>query len=316
MVSRLFACKVPHALSRGIILAVILSTLASTSLTSTAMAARKTIGVIMTGDIPFYMKIHETFVNRINAAMDVKYIIQSPAPEQISWNNAARKLAVLGVNIIVAYGAPATMAATKETSTIPIVFAGVYNPNLLSVRGHNATGVTSWISMEEAVTSLKRIRDFSTLAVIFNRREKETIQQAKEIKKLEGTHGFSVQLHDAGQRGFASYITDANAILITTTCAGMCGLEDITTVARRLRVPTMSTLSESRKVVYTLSPDPVEQGEKLAETTLKILGGASPSSIPLEYCTRILRIVDLEEAALIGVAIPTDLLDSATYIYK
>jgi len=39
--------------------------------------------------------------------------------------NAARKLSVAEVNVLVTYGAPATLAAIRETKSILIIFAGV-----------------------------------------------------------------------------------------------------------------------------------------------------------------------------------------------
>ena len=126
---------------------------------SQGMAAQKTVGVIMTGDIPYYKQIHQVFTNRMKGQADIKYVVQSPAPEPMSWTNAARKLVVIGSDIIVAYGAPATLTAMKETSSIPIIFAGVYDPDAMRISGKNATGISSKIPMDKVLGDLKLIKD-------------------------------------------------------------------------------------------------------------------------------------------------------------
>jgi putative ABC transport system substrate-binding protein len=61
----------------------------------------------------------------------------------------AMELARLRVDVIFVYGTPASLAAKKSTSTIPIVFAGVNDPltiglvGSLKQHGANVTGVTT-----------------------------------------------------------------------------------------------------------------------------------------------------------------------------
>ena len=65
----------------------------------------------------------------------------------MSWTNSARKLVAVGSDVIVCYGAPATLAVMSETSDIPIVFAGVYDPQAIGITGKNITGVSSKVSV-------------------------------------------------------------------------------------------------------------------------------------------------------------------------
>ena len=64
--------------------------------------AEKRIGVIMTGDIPYYVAMHETFVTelnrRIGGSEKIEIILQRPFPNPISWSNAARKLIAFNVD--------------------------------------------------------------------------------------------------------------------------------------------------------------------------------------------------------------------------
>ena len=281
-----------------------------------AMAAPKTIGVIMTGDIPYYKNIHMAFTSAMKQQGDFKYVVQSPAPEPMSWTNAARKLVVLGADIIVAYGAPATLTAMKETSEVPIVFAGVYDPDAMRIAGKNATGISSQVNMEDILKDLKKLRDFKSLGVVFNKAEKDTILQVKELKALEGRMGFQMILYNSGVKGYASEIGGIDALLMTTSCSGMCGVNDVLSVTRKLKVPTAASLSGGKGIIYTLSADPDEQGSELADTASKVLGGAAPSSIPFKKATRFQKIVDLNEAAVIGLTVPASITGTATEVVK
>ena len=106
-----------------------------------AFAAGKTIGVILTGSIPYYKEVHKSFMETMASEgfgpARVEIVVQAPNPEAMSWTNSARKLVAIGSDIIVSYGAPATLAVMHETSDIPIVFAGVYDPLSTGITGKN-----------------------------------------------------------------------------------------------------------------------------------------------------------------------------------
>jgi putative tryptophan/tyrosine transport system substrate-binding protein len=105
--------------------------------TAPAMAVDKTVGVVMFGNIGYYQEMHKAFVAALAAEefdhRKVDMPLQKPSPDPLSWTNAARKLSVAEVNALVTYGASATLAAISETKGIPIIFAGVYDPNTVGV---------------------------------------------------------------------------------------------------------------------------------------------------------------------------------------
>ena len=94
-------------MKRHIILIAIITALLSVAVVQ-AYAAEKTIGVIMTGDIPYYKAIHKAFLAGLSehgfGPGKVNVVLQTPAPEAMSWTNAARKLIAIDADVIVAYG--------------------------------------------------------------------------------------------------------------------------------------------------------------------------------------------------------------------
>ncbi len=288
--------------------------------TSSATAAEKTIGVIMTGNIPYYKDMHKAFTEGLAAegVGKVEIVLQTPTPETMSWANAARKLISVGADIIVTYGAPATLTVMGETSEIPIVFAGVYDPQALGMMGKNATGVSSKVPVASLVKNLKGITNFTTLGVVFSESEKDTVLQANDVKQLEASFGFKSSRFSVKKADDIAKIANVDALFLTTGCAAMHCVTNIIGVARKAKIPTGTTIGggESSGIILTLSANPQEQGKEAAKIAAKVIKGAKPSSIPVEPPKKIDLIVNLKEATDMGLKVPFDLLTTATRVIK
>ena len=133
-------------MQRIIITAIRLILLAAVFLFSGQVSLHaKTVGIVMTGDIPFYHAIHKELLKEMSSYFDeknIEVVTQTPLPNPMAWTNAARKLKALGSEVIVAYGLPATLATMKEAGGIPVIYAGVYSPETMNVGGKRATGIS------------------------------------------------------------------------------------------------------------------------------------------------------------------------------
>lgn len=287
-----------------------------------AEAAQKTLGIIMTGNIPYYKDVHKSFSETLAAEGfgpgSIETIVQTPSPEPMSWTNAARKLVTIGSSIIVSYGAPATIFAMSETSDIPIVFAGVYDPHAVGVTGKNATGISSKVPLASIIKNLKSITNFSTLGVVYNDSEKDTVVQANDVRQLEAGYGFKSTRFNIKKASDSPKIANVDALLLTAGCAAMHCVSNITGIARKAKVPTAATIAggEMSGIILTIAADPHEQGREAAKIVAKILRGAKPSSIPIEQPKKIDVIINLREATAMGLKVPFDLLTSATKVIK
>lgn len=276
------------------------------------------IGVIMSSDVPYYRDIHKAFTEEL-ALKGVKagIVIQIPAPETMAWINAARKFAALETDVIVTYGAPATQAALSETSKIPVVFAGVYNYKDLGA-SKRVTGITSKVSVAALLKNLKGISNFSTLGIIYNNAEKNTISEANEVERLGGQLSFrAVKFNVRGPSDILT-IRGVDAIFITTCNRAMIYMDEIVKVARQHKIPTATIIGEAEnsRILLTLSADPKEQGKELADMLSEITGGKSPSAIPVKAPKKIQLIVNLREANALGLKVPFDVLSSATRVIR
>ena len=287
-----------------------------------AVSYAKTIGVIMTGDIPYYRAVHEEFLKEAASFLseqNIEVVTQTPLPNPMAWTNAARKLKALGAEIIVAYGLPATLATMKEAGKTPVIFAGVFSPETMQVGGKNATGISSTLSIRTVLRKLMSISKASKIGIVFNKTEKDSIIQAREVKKHEKNLGFKTVLLNVSSKMEGDKIATLDALILTSCSAGMCKphLPEIVKLARQSKVPTVALISGAESmVVLTFAPAASEQGRKAAEMLRKVLDGESPANIPVLNPEEIEFIVNLKEARAMGIEIPAEVLDAATRVIE
>ncbi len=286
-----------------------------------AQAAQSMVGIILTGDIPYYQDMNRAFLEQLQRegfSGKFEIVTQTPAPDPVSWSNAARKMVALDVNMIVVYGAPAALAVSRETSSIPIVFAGVSEPRVLGLNGKNITGISSKFQLAGLIKNLKSIKDFSRLGIIYNTMEKDTIVQADEVARMQGQFGFKAVKMSIKSRTDAEKLHGVDALFITTSCTANQCIAGIAKVVRSLNIPACTTVSggEAAGILMSVYASPQEQGARAAEIAARVLKGARPSSIRVEGPHKIEMTLNLREARELGLRIPLDILSSATKIIK
>ncbi len=282
----------------------------------TQSAFAKTVGVIMTADIAYYEDIHKAFTD--DMGKDVEIVLQKPAADPMSWTNAVRKLTGIGVSVIVCYGAPATLTAMKETSDIPIIFAGVYDPESMNITGKNATGISSTVPIDKIIKLLSEIKNISKLGVLFSKSEKDTIIEIRDLKKSEGSIGFQSVLISVSEHVNKNEIKGTDALLVTTCGVCMSGVKDIVEAARRDKIPTAAVIGggEDAGIVLTLMADPKEQGSTAAKMVKQVLEGSKPAELKLKQPNSIKTIVNLKEAKALGLDVPAGVSGSADKVIQ
>lgn len=295
-------------------------------LTATAAAAAdKTVGVIMTGNLGYYQEIHKAFVSALaKEGFDhrkIDTLLQMPSPDPLSWTNASRKLAVAEVNVLVTYGAPAAVAAIKETKSIPIVYAAVYDPLSTGVSARNITGISSKVPLTSLLKYLRKLTAFTRVAVVYNESEPDSVRQADELAQLESQYGFqSVRMpvkktDEARKLAFAG---KADVVFITLSAAANEALDAIVKSAHASKIPTVSQTGGSgeKGVILSLAPSATEQGEAAARMAVRLLKGDSPASIAPEVPKLVELVLNLKEANAVGLKVPMDLVTDATKVIK
>ena len=246
---------------------------------------------------------------------------------------AAAELVRLKVDIIVTVGTPATLAARRATTVIPIVFAAATDPigaglvESLARPGGNVTGLSNQISdtggkklefLREIVPSLRR------LAILANAGNPATLLEMVEAQAAARKLGLEVTISEVRR---AEDITPAFDALVEAHTDALYICTDpllnayrirVNTLALAARLPTIHGLREYVEAGGLMSYGPNLPGlfRRAADFVDKILRGAKPADIPVEQPTKFDFVINLTTAKALGLTVPQSLLASADEVIE
>lgn len=306
----------------------------TTLCSGSAAGAGKVVATVLTSDMPRYREAHRAFVKALSARGydqgSVEILTQTPNPDPISWANTLRKFNAVKPDVIVTFGAPATLAALQEAdNAIPVVFADVYGPvetgltRSMSKSGNNLCGASSKVPVATLVKTMADIRPVRTLGIIYNNREAGAIVQLKELKRLAAQHGFTVAEANvptaAGLDAALGHIASrSDCLFVTESSVVGKQLDRVMRKANEARLPVISTVPEAAEkgALVTLEISPAEQGQLAAEYAAKILAGKKPGELPIVSARKVELVVNLHAAKALGLQIPFRALNVATKVLK
>jgi len=290
-----------------------------------AFAAGKTIGVIFSGDLPRYQEAHKAFMATLSRAgydpSKVAVYVQTPNPDQMSWTNSVRKFIGVEADVIVAYGAAAALTAVRETSKIPVVFADVYDPAACGSKTKNSTGASSKVPMVTLLRTMKSIKPFTRLAVVYNPDEKDSVVQLEEVMKDAPALGFQpveVKVRSTSQARPGVQRAAADCVYISCSAAVDKDASGIIEASNRKRIPVIAQVSgmAEKGALLALAPSAAEQGDMAAGMVARILQGVPVSSIGVESARKIDLVLNLKAANSLSLKVPFEVLNAATKVIK
>jgi putative ABC transport system substrate-binding protein len=226
------------------------------------------------------------------------------------------------VDVIVAVGDPAALAAKKATSTIPIVvteYAGdPVKAGLASSLGHpggNVTGLTTR-SDELWETRLGRLRELvpqiRSVAVLWNPANPNNASCRDEIARAAQSTGMrarTLEVSDARtlETAFVALAKEPADALVPCWDGGTRGLaKAIADFAVKARVPTVGAVREyvDAGVLLSVGTNLAAQRRQAAYYVDRIRKGSKPGEVPIEQAAAFDTVVNLGTAKRIGIALP------------
>jgi putative ABC transport system substrate-binding protein len=237
----------------------------------------------------------------------------------------AQELVGLQPDIIVTGGTPATVAVQRETQTIPTVFAGLADPvpsgivPRLDRPSENITGFAileaslggKWLELlSEIAPGLKRA------AIMFN---PDMVSALVHIPSLETAARSLKVVPIVAPVHSDAEIETAIMALGREPGGGLVVMPDGFWVAHRARiilaaarsnVPAVYSLSEAARDGGLLSNgvDQVDTWRRAASYVDRILRGAKPGDLPVQFPTKFEMVVNRKTATALGLAIPPSIL--------
>ncbi len=245
----------------------------------------------------------------------------------------AAELARLNLDVIVTPGTPASMAAKKATSTVPIIFAGVADAvgaGLVATfarPGGNITGLTS-ISAELGGKRLELLKVVAPkafrVAVLYNPADPSNVLVLKELQ--ESSRALGLTLHPLAVRGPGEF-EGAFAAMSRERVHALFGAAGVLTTEHR--IPLVSLAAKSRIPAMWGERQFVEAGglmsyavnfydevRRSATYVNKILKGAKPADLPVEQPTKFELVINLKTAKALGLTIPLSLVSRADEVIQ
>jgi putative ABC transport system substrate-binding protein len=237
------------------------------------------------------------------------------------------------VDIIVAVGTPAAIAARKATDTIPIVAIATGDPvgsglvASLARPGGNLTGFSinfdegipgKWLELlQEVVPNLK------TVAVLSQTGSKTAPRLGMQLKDAASARG--LKLLFVGVREPASLEAairqarqGAQAVVVIIDPLTVFHRRQIADLCMRYRLPGISGLPDFVDVggLVAYGFEPKVLWTRAAEYVDKILKGAKPGDLPIEQPTKFELVVNLKTAKALGITIPQSILLRADEVIR
>jgi len=229
------------------------------------------------------------------------------------------------VDLIVTRGTPATLAARRATSTIPIVMAAVSDPvesglaASLAKPGGNVTGLTSATAelvpkrlelLKALAPKMTRVAAYANLANVAAAatwRETELAATAMGLQALL----LDVRAPEQIERAFDEAVRQgAQGLIVGIETLAQANRQAIVDLAARHRLPAVYSAREFAQagglMAYGVSyPDLYYRAAGFAD---RILKGAAPATLPIERPAKFAFAINRRAAQALDIVIPPDLL--------
>jgi putative ABC transport system substrate-binding protein len=241
----------------------------------------------------------------------------------------ARELVGLQPDIILTGTTPATAALQRETRTIPIVFANVGEPvasgivprldrpsgNVTGFANYEATLGGKWLELlSEVAPGLKRAAimfhpDLTPISPFMP--SFETAARSLKVAPISAPVHSDVEIETAiialGRESGGGLFVMPNGFTVAHRA-------QIILAAARNNVPTVHPQSFFVRDGGLLSygPDLVDNYRRAASYVDRILRGAKPTDLPVQFPTKFEMAVNLRTAKALGLAVPPSILLRAT----
>ena len=244
----------------------------------------------------------------------------------------ARELLALKPAVVVTGGSTPVAALKKETSTVPIVFAGTGGPveqgfvQSLSRPGGNITGVTVRTEVNlklldivrETLPKARRIALLEHAGDPHAKSSSEAFQQAATALHYELGVVQVKQAEDLGRAFAQATQRKAEAVLVPTFALFAVHAQKVAELAIQARLPLFGAfqIHAEKGALVSYNSDALENYRRAAVLVDKILKGANPGELAVEQPDRFRLLINLRTARALGITIPQALLVRADEVIE
>lgn len=268
--------------------------------------------------------------------VDVAFSVHNAQANMPTAGQIAKQMIGEKADLLVAIATPSAQACAQALQKAPadlqrpLLFTAVTDPvaaglvDDLEEPGGNITGVSDLLPVRKHLEMVLRFKPgIKRLGVIYNAGEANSKATVARIKKLSTEMGFEVIEATAARtadvyQAAKSLPGRVDAVFIPTDNTIISALESVLTVGVQSKTPVFAAdvNSVERGAVAAMGFDYYKHGYQTGAMAQRILQGASPATIAVEFQQELQLQINTKYSKMMGVTAPQELLDEAARVYN
>ena len=296
-----------------------------TETAQTEGAKKYKIGITQIVSHPALDQSREGFKDALKeAGLDVEYDEQNAQGDITIANTIANKFVTDKVDLIFSIATPTTQAAVNATSSIPIIFTAVTDPEAAGLIKPNVTGSSDRVdNVAEQLDVLKELNpNATTIGILYNSSEQNSVTQVELIKKVAAEKGIKVEEQAVTAvseltQALDNLLSKADALYIPTdnlVVSNMPVVVERANAAKKIVIATDEG-SVTNGALYTKGIDFYELGKEAGKLAAQILkDGKSPSDLEIVTLKPTNLVFNKKTMEAIGVTLPEKLKNEVKFV--
>ena len=304
--------------------------------TTTAYAAPVRISISQFVEHPALNAVMKGFKDDLQeSGVAVEYKDYNANGNMATAGQIATQIASDAPDLIVAIATPTAQACAKayekapQLAATPMLFTAITDPLAAGLvkdymhPGPNITGVSNQMPMEKHLEMLRRfLPKLANLGVLYNSGEVNSVSNVKRLKEaavkmnitiVDGPVTNSADVFQAAQ----SLVGKVDALFVPTDNTVVSALEAVIKVCEKTRLPLFSADTDSvkRGTIAAMGFDYYQHGKQTGAMARKILAGAKPEELPVEFQKNLSFHVNPKAGERMGLSLDQAIIDSADTLY-
>ncbi len=269
-------------------------------------------------------------------SVEVEFKVHNAQANMGTANQIAQQMVGEKSDLLVAIATPSAQACVQALKKAPadlkrpFIFTAVTDPvsaglvKELNSPGGDVTGVSDLLPIRKHLEMVFAYKPgIKKLGVMYNAGEANSKSTVESIKKLSEEMGFKVVDATASKtaevyQAAKSLVGRVDAVFIPTDNTIVSALESVIKIGVQNKLPIFAADVDSvkRGAVAAMGFDYFKHGYQTGAMVEKVLKGASPANIPVEFQKDLQLQINAKYSVMMGVEPPKSLLDKATKVYK
>ena len=268
--------------------------------------------------------------------VEVTYSVHNAQANMGTATQIAQQMVGEKADLLVAIATPSAQTCAQALAKAPVdlkrpfLFSAVTDPVAaglvkdLQKPDAGITGVSDLLPVEEHLRMVLAYKPgIKKLGVLYNAGEANSKATVATIKELSGKLGFAVVEATAGKtadvhQAAKSLVGRVDAVFIPTDNTIVAGLESVIKIGVDNKLPIFAADVDSvkRGAVAAMGFDYYQPGRQTGAMAEKILKGAKPESLPVEFQKELQLHINAGFSKQMGVEPPAEMLKKATQVYQ